>query len=326
MSDSSGPYNVFLIGCGAIAGGYDGADTVSPDLVQTHAKTFTLHEAFRVVGCYDPDPEKVQYFAKTWDIKYIATDLETAFRDLKVDVVCICSPTEFHRQQLKFLLDKNVRLVLCEKPLTDGIEGSREIIRQYAECPIALTVNYLRRWNEAFLSLSDRIKSGEFGELQRGTGWYNKGLYNNGSHMVDLFRMFFGDLTVTHAGNIQYDFWPTDPTLNAGLRTCKDKPLHLAGTDVGHFQFFEFRLIMEKAVIDMVDFGNRLVLRLAGPGGMPARKAETIETGRERTFLQLAENLEGYFTRGEALKCPAEDAVKTLEVCAAIRQKVGVSA
>ena len=320
------PYKVFIIGCGAIAGGYDATDPQCPDVVQTHAKAFGLDDRFKVVGCYDPDQEKARKFAALWNISEAASELERALSDLMPDVVCICSPTKFHEQHLTLMRDRDIKLVICEKPLTDGIESSRAVVEKYLGSSTALTVNYTRRWNRAFQDLARRIADGEFGRLQRGTGWYNKGLYNNGSHMVDLFRMFFGDLTVTHAGQVEHDFWEDDPTISAGLRTASDLHLHLAGTDVRDFQFFEFRLVMEKSVIDMVDFGDRLVIRKLGEDGVPVRKAETIDTGRNRTFVELADNIANYLGGGEPLKTSAQDALTTLEICAAIRQMAGVQA
>ncbi|WP_417317872.1 Gfo/Idh/MocA family protein [Emcibacter sp.] len=326
MNSSRDAIKVFIIGCGAIAGGYDEHDPEGPDVIQTHAKAFSLDRRFRIIGSYDADKDRARRFARTWKIEHVADEIEMALTQLKPDVVCLCSPTKYHARQLELLQDRGIRLVLCEKPLTDSIESSREVAEAYSKGSTVLTVNYTRRWNSAFQDLARRIAAGEFGGLQRGAGWYNKGLYNNGSHMVDLFRMFFGELSVNHAGNVMHDFWDGDPTLNAGLRTANGLPLHLAGTDVRHFQFFECRLIMEKAVIDMADFGDRLIIRKLGDEGMPVRKAETIDTGREKTFLKLADNIAEFFIEGAPLKITAGEALRTLEVCAAIRQKAGVPA
>jgi len=56
-------YAVLIIGCGAIAGGYDAGD-IKGENILTHAKAFNNHAGFDLVGCLDQDLKNLTEFRR----------------------------------------------------------------------------------------------------------------------------------------------------------------------------------------------------------------------------------------------------------------------
>jgi len=168
--------DVLIIGCGAIAGGYDeGRDD---GVIRTHAKAFSRHPGFRPTACVEPDADRRAAFMAAWGIPEGFASLdEVAHR--RFAVACVCGPTATHAEILARLLDMDVAVVLAEKPLTEDTAGAARLVAAYAERGRALAVNYLRRFDPAMTALKHDIASGQLGTLQAAVGYYTKGMLNN---------------------------------------------------------------------------------------------------------------------------------------------------
>ncbi len=94
------PYNVAMIGCGAMG--------------NVHAEAWT-RRGDKVVTCYDPLPDRKAAMAA----KYGATpcdSMESAVRDERVQVVSVCTPVCFHSPISVFAAEHG-RHVISEKPI-----------------------------------------------------------------------------------------------------------------------------------------------------------------------------------------------------------------
>ena len=220
----SDPLSVLIIGCGRIAGGYDNLDD---DNVKTHAKAFLRHGGFRLSACVDPDEDVRRTFAKRWGIEQDFSEIDDAIGQ-SFDVASICSPPEAHAIHLERLLESNTRLVFCEKPLTSDIEQSRRLVAAYAANDRPLAVNYQRRWEPTVLTLKEEIASGQWGRLLVANGLYTKGIFANGSHLIDLLHYLVGPLEPEAVTDALEDYLDTDPSLAARLRTQLGAPVILS--------------------------------------------------------------------------------------------------
>jgi predicted dehydrogenase len=60
-------------------------------------------------------------------------------------------------------------------------------------------VNYWRRGDETFCGLRHSIIPTRIGKVQAAFGLYGNGLFNNGSHLIDLVRLALGEISCVQA-------------------------------------------------------------------------------------------------------------------------------
>lgn len=307
-------FSTLIIGCGAIAGGYDEGDIAGPD-IQTHAKAFQHHDGFDLSGCLDRDHARAQEFAKIWQVGQVYESLDQALADRNFDVISVCTSTPGHEEILRKLHSTNPKLVFCEKPLTDRIATARDMAALYQR---RMAVNYLRRFDPDIRQLARRSADGEYGGLLSAKACYNKGLYNNGSHMTDLIQMLTGPLKVTGSGAIIHDFWPDDPTISASLENRAGAPVELTGSDVREGMVFDLDLVFERARISLTDFSNRVTIRTE------YGNEQSFSCDLDRGMLNAVSNIHDHLTTGADLFSTGENALSALEICADIRKMAGL--
>ncbi len=314
MAEPKAKFSVLIIGCGAIAGGYDSQDISGPNIL-THAKAFNIHDGFDLVGCLDIDPEIAQNFVDMWKVDKAYVNLERAMRDHEFDVISICTSTPSHENYLRKLLGYNVRLIFCEKPITDNLYTAREMAGLYKD---KMAVNYLRRFDPDIRQVSTDIARGKFGGFISGKSLYNKGLYNNGSHMTDLIQMLIGPLKVVTAANIIHDYWSDDPTISARLEAGENARIEMTGSDVRDGMVFDLELDFEKAKISLLDFSQILTIQYKDG---TERK---MNTGLNRGMLNAVSNIYDHLTGDSELYSKADNAISALETCSEIRRMAGI--
>lgn len=258
----SKPLSVLIVGCGAIAGGYDEVPGGSGTL--SHAGAYRHHGGFSLAGCVDPDPVRRSAFASHWGIAETFATLGDC-ADRAYDVASVCVPTAHHAEVLDTLLSMPVRAVCCEKPLTAEPADGRRLAAAYAAAGRLLLVNYPRRWDPAMAVLREEIAAGLWGQVQTVTGLYTKGVLNNGSHLIDLIQFLLGPLQPADATFRFVDHLSGDPTLDALLRTSDGIPVRLIGVDRRAYSLLELDLIMQHGRVTLEDGGFTIRRRRPGP-------------------------------------------------------------
>ena len=117
--------------------GYPDRAKWSERYLYTHAEAYlAIKDRVELVGFVEPDIARAQYAHATFGgASY--KDVEPAIRDLKPDIVSICTPPETHFEMLSSCYGNGVRGYWCEKPLggiPDGMFGAK------------VQVNYIRRF------------------------------------------------------------------------------------------------------------------------------------------------------------------------------------
>jgi predicted dehydrogenase len=316
-------YRVLMIGCGAIAGGYD--DSRSPeDWPLTHAGAIARDGRFALAGCIDPDEAALESFAGRWNVAQ--TGASPAAVEGEFDVVVIASPTALHLEHLEAALALGPRAVFCEKPLADDIAKAAALAARYGDAGVHLAVNYTRRWAPDLAEFAQQVEAGWWGELVAATGTYTKGVVHNGSHLVDLLHMMIGPMELHGIGPARLDHWEDDPTASAMLAADNGAPVHLIAGDARAVTQFELVLSFEKGEIAMRDGGMRIETRraidsptfagyrqLGPPESVPGRYPEAMA----RAWANLAEALES----GAPIASNADNALAAQRLCEEIRLK-----
>ena len=312
--------NVLIIGCGNIAGGFDAARAADAYPL-THAGAYSKHGKFRLAACVDPDPLKLAAFGQQWGIDQQFSDMrELENRIGEFDVISICSPTGLHADHLGMALTLRPRIVFCEKPLTPALALSRLWVERYAEAGVLLAVNHTRRWAPDVAALAHEIRLGQWGQIRSVVANYNKGILNNGAHMVDLLLRLVGPMSLVHCGAPVWDFWDNDPSVSASLRASDGTTVSLNVTHAADYACFELQIFTEHGVISMEDGGYRWRFRGVGESsrfkGYQTLSAGEWRDGQYELAMSAAiANLYHAVTAQESLACNGQIALEAQALC-----------
>ena len=292
---SSHLYNVLIVGCGNIAGGFDASRAKHLSSL-SHAGAYTKHGGFKLFACIDPDHRCCKAFARRWEVENQASTIaDLSLSPGLIDVVSICSPTELHHEHLKQVLNLRPKIVFCEKPLALDVSAAREITTVFRKHNIALVVNYSRQWDPCVTELENKLRIGCWGDIRSVVGHYNKGILNNGSHMLELLLRLLGQLELVATGMPVFDFWESDPTVAVFLTANEGAvPVYLNPSHASDFAYFELEIVFELGVLRMESGGMDWQFRMAEPDkefvGYHSLSKAKFKKGRYMEALEFAIN------------------------------------
>lgn len=318
-------FKTVIIGCGNIAGGYD-ANAASDDWPMTHVGAFTAHSGFKVIACCDPDQEKRQAFQKKWDIP-LGVDHPEALdaQSLSVDVVSLCSPTALHLKHLETILSWQPKLLFCEKPIALQVSDAEFWVSQYEEADIPFVVNHNRRWAPDICVFKEELAKSAWGKIYSVSATYNKGILNNGGHMVDLFHYLLGPMSLIAAGTEVYDFWPDDPSVPALLETHDGISITMNIAHARDYAIFEAQFVTERGILRMesggMSWSARTVIDSPDFPGYRTLDSSKIQDGRYREAMTFAvENIYQALTDESEIPSTGATALQSQRICQQIRQ------
>jgi predicted dehydrogenase len=329
MMDLS-PLRALVIGCGNIAGVFDQGRLTS-DMPYTHAGAYTRDDRFTLVACVDPNDRRRSEFMVAWGIPAGFRTIEQALESgSQFDVISICSPTDSHAHDIEMVLRFKPKLIFCEKPVTTSVAETERLITECDKLNIPLAVNYTRRWDPDISKLQTDMQAGRWGQLRSVVGYYNKGILNNGSHMLDLLHLLIGPLDIVKVGNPINDFSPDDPTIPVWLEASQGMPVHLVAGHAGDYAIFELQLIFSHCVLTMEDGGMYWRERRAADSttfkgyhvlGEGVRRAGEYP----RAMLQAVDNIYRTIYQSAPLASTGASALGAQRVCERIKQQVVTS-
>ncbi|MCW3116595.1 MAG: oxidoreductase domain protein [Chitinophagaceae bacterium] len=251
---------LLIIGCGNIGAQYDW-DTSD---IHTHAKAFAALKTFELFFT-DRDRELANKVAD----RYNGTSIpDLTQSDLQIfDIVSICTPTSSHFGLLERAMKENVKVIICEKPVSDNIENLEKLGQQYQHTQSKVMVNYFRRFLPGYTKLRDLVQSiGENDAFTNISIRYQRGYINNCSHALDLLGFLTGEKFVLNAFKTNaavFDQFETDPTLTAhGF--WKDVSVSITGLQNVLYAHFEMDLYFKQYKIAIRDAGNTVNVYKAG--------------------------------------------------------------
>lgn len=245
---------VLIIGCGNIGALYD----YENDSILTHAKAFSKKSSCKLYF-YDLDTQLAEKIAERYNSNFV-TDLNK-IDFIEYDCISICTPTETHFQYLKRAIESNVRLIICEKPVSNSEAELRELKKLYENKKSKIIVNYIRRFQPSFSWLKKFIEDLLISEkLAHVAIRYQRGFINNCSHAFDLISYLTSrpiDLSNLQKQNVVYDHFQNDPTLSL-LANWNDVNVNVLGLSNVNFSHFEIDLYFETFKIAIKESGNQI--------------------------------------------------------------------
>lgn len=316
---------VLIVGCGNIAGGFD-LGRPAGYLPYTHAGAYTRDGRFNLLACVEPDDKRRSEFMAAWDVPAGFRSIEEALgAGNQFDVISICSPTDCHAYDLETALRLKPKLIFCEKPLTTSAAETQRLVNECAQLNIPLAVNYTRRWDAEVLKLQADMQAGRWGELRSVVGYYNKGIANNGSHMLDLLHLLVGPMDIVKVGKPIDDFFADDPTVPVWLEGAQGVPVLLACGHAGDYAIFELQLVFSEGVLTMEEGGLFWRERRAADSET-FKGYRTLEAGVRRAggypdaMLKAVNNIYRAIKQGDPLASKGESALAAQCVSEQIKQ------
>ncbi len=184
-------YSVLIVGLGNIAMLYDYRNS---NVILTHVKALNRDARFNIVCAVDPDEKNRKLFHEINNCQaYEDIDKAVAAITENIDLVVIASPTEYHYENYKSILEysklRNFKMMLMEKPLVNNQEDLNSIyndVQQHRRIMVNLFRLYQYQINHylALLLVDDCCEI---------TVTYNKGLLHNGIHFFSLLLRYLGE-------------------------------------------------------------------------------------------------------------------------------------
>lgn len=317
---------VLIVGLGQIGMGYD-LELKPEDFVLTHARAFDMHPEFRLVGGVDPLWQRCELFEKHYDC-YSSTDLGAALGQTSPDIVVIAPPTQQHGSVLRTVLERSKpKLILCEKPLSFDIAEAREMAAACKAHDCLLYVNYMRRSEPGALEVKRRLMEGLIGTPVKGVAWYSKGLFNNGSHFLNLLEVWLGSikrLKIIEPGRLRDG---VDPEPDVQI-TFDQGTVNFLAVQEECFSHHEIELVARNGRLRYEQGGGKILWQAAVADPtvegytVLSSAGETIKSEGFRSQWHVANQLATYLDGHHAEICSGAAALQTLESLIAIRAKL----
>lgn len=176
-----------------------------------HHKHFTLHKETKVSAVFDTKEDGLARARKLSGNILVTNNIEK-FLASNIDIVSICSPDNTHAEYfIKSLAAK--KHILCEKPLTDSLEGCKIILQAKQAIPnVVSAVQHQMRFLPVHCKMKQLLKQKALGDVFYIEGYYVHNLTKrawvyddwrrtdnatplvySGCHFVDLLRWLLDD-------------------------------------------------------------------------------------------------------------------------------------
>jgi predicted dehydrogenase len=276
------PVRAAVIGCGWIGLGAE-CDVVRIKPA-SHAQAYSLHGETELVALVDTDPAMLSVAERLYPSVKRFTDAKVMLAEVKPEIVSIATPPEDHCALIEMCARAGVKVILCEKPISENEEEAKKAIKIAQQEGVILLVNHMRRFDPLIRRYQEYIKGGYvhdtyIGPIKAVTAYMGTGLFHTGTHIVDLLRFFLGEAEWASAIRNDHFSCPKGD-LNV------DGFIGFKGGVVVALQSFEAK---DYALSEVSFFGEQGRLTLRGMAGM-RMELRGIRTCPEYAYKELNED------------------------------------
>lgn len=317
-------YRTLLVGLGQIGMGYD-LDADPAIRIATLARAFAEHPEFDLVGGVDPDDARRELFQNRY-ARPSFSNIEVAIEETSPSIIAIAVPTETHYQVLSQVAQLGtLKAILCEKPLSYDLAEAVEMVKLAESSGIALFTNYMRRCDPAVIEVRRRIVNKDISGSMKGICWYSKGLFNNGSHFLNLFQYWLGKVRHFQIINPGRLWEKHDPEPDVKIEFELGDVYFLAAReeDFSHY------------TVELIAGNGRLRYEQGAMEWQPSvpdsnhsgyvildTKAEVIGSDSLRLQWRVADQMARYLSGEDTSICTGSQGLSTLQVLAQIRNEL----
>lgn len=318
------PFKTALIGFGMTGAGY-AEDPVMGKYFHyaTHAQVLADHPLFSWQAVVDPSDVALKAARDKWNIPVTVKSVDALLKKLKPDVVVIATPPGHRIEIIKKLT--GLRAVFVEKPLGETYQESLEFLKECNRREITVQVNFWRRGDEFFRSLSQGGLEKHIGKPKVAVGLYGNGLINNGSHMIDFVRMLCGNVhraevlcpeasfvegPIANDRNVSF-LLSVEGGLNVVFQPIPFGPYREISLDIWGERG---RLGLYQESLGIYFYPRRKNRGLSGEWEISSDKPKVFEPTCGYALYRMYENLAQSILSGELLWSPGKTALETEEI------------
>lgn len=210
-------YRVGIIGCGRIGSLLE--DDPLREKPASHAGAFHAHPKTQIVSGCDIKAKRLKEFGGRWNVSELYKDYREMIDRVQPDIVSVATWTETHSDIVVEAVEKGVKGIYCEKPVSLTMKDADRMIRVCRENAVPLVIGHERRWHPYYIKAKELIQQGKIGKVQTVVGnalsgdpyrsngngkngkpsrlsvkKYGGGpLFHDGTHLTDLLRFFLGE-------------------------------------------------------------------------------------------------------------------------------------
>ncbi len=328
-------YRAAIIGCGAIAGGYD--EKSGFRYVFTHAGAYKKHPRFELKAIAEDKKERLSEFQKTWQIQTTYTDYRELLKQEQIDLLSVCVPDYLHFSVVNAALEHSrVKCILVEKPIATTVNEATQMLEFCKKKGVSLYVNYNRLWDPIHHTVKRLMSEGFLGTTQGCVAYYVRGIKHNGTTMFSTLRFLLGE-DINHVqairvmdSDVNNDFAIDGLlTLNNGVRVFL-----IASDKMGYgHSIFEIDLMGNKGRIRLIDNGYKVEVyelgkykRYLGAQELipfsPKKQKQLPKSKMSRTLLSTLDEIASSLDQGILNLDYAKEATKDLRIAEALIESI----
>lgn len=185
---------VAIVGFGNIAYGYSLNKKYSQEQkYASHTQAILANKAFKLDTVISDDLSAALDAKDKLGISFACSSaLDVPEKDT-VDIIVFACPPDVNKIEIMDFFP-NLKAVFLEKPISQSLEDSSLLQKYLNNRTIKSQVSFLRRGDQFLISLMNGGLHKLIGDPVNVHVTYGNGLKNNGSHMIDLARMLFGEV------------------------------------------------------------------------------------------------------------------------------------
>lgn len=315
-----------VIGLGKIGLSFDIPRKAVP---KSHVLAYLLHPDFDLVAAVGVRQSQGEQLAQISPHTAFYLDTQTMLSDHAPDVISICTPSHIRFGLIETIFaHASPKLLFIEKPVALTIEEADRIKRIAMEHQCEIVVNHSRRWSDGAGLLREKIRSGEYGKLQKVHLRYSRGIYNTGSHLFDLVRFVAGtiaEVKVVEQVPTNLDDkqdWTYSFLFKLAEQSCSG---YAEAFDDRNFMIFEMDLYFEKGKIEYLNGGDEIrcysTVEHLVQKGMFTLHQDTVMAGLSSKASNIAnavKHVHDIVVYGVTPDCTIEDGIYPIHVAEAL--------
>lgn len=184
-------YKAVVIGCGKIgAEEWLYKNNIRP---ATHAAAYFGSPKVKLAGLCDISPQKLKKAGKFFPGVPLYYSTGKMLEEIRPDIVSVATHADTHYKFVKMAADFGAKAIVCEKPMTYSTPEAESMIKICNQKKCLLFVNHSRHFDGLFGKWQKNLQNGVLGKVLQANCIYHNGLFNNGTHTIDILRWFLGE-------------------------------------------------------------------------------------------------------------------------------------
>lgn len=240
---------VAVVGLGRIGSQYE-----TDGLPRSHVAAVLATPGLQLGAAVDPDGAAREAFRRQWPAAAKARVLASLdeLSGGEAHVIALCTSASGRALLVEAALARKPRLLVLEKPMAGNVAEARAIAEAADRHGVALRINFHRRFDPRHQALRKALPYSPRHVVMR----YGKGLFNYGSHLVDLLIDWFGPAMEVQA--LPPVGEGSDPALTFRVRMRSGLDAVLIGMHDLSYDQFEVDLFFADRRIEVANGGTEI--------------------------------------------------------------------